>query len=1022
MNFNKLNIITGWIVFAIASVVYLLTIEPTASFWDCGEFIATAKNMEIGHPPGASFWMLISKFFSLFAGGNVMHIAKSINVMSALASGFTILFLFWSITHLARKIVSKEKEPGTGELFAIMGAGLVGALAYTFSDSFWFSAVEAEVYAMSSLFTAAVFWAILKWESVADEPRSDRWLILIAYLMGISIGVHILNLLAIPAIMLVYYFKKYPVTRKGVIYSILGSFVLLAVILYVVIQFTLKAASWFELFFINVVGLPFNFGAFIFMLLLGGGLVYAIWWSHRQGKIMLNTVFLMLTFIMIGYSSILILPIRSAANPPLDENNPDNALSLLSYVNREVYGQRPLFQGEYYNAPVTAFKDGKNFYYKKDGKYLVSDTRTEYVYDSRFTTFFPRMYNNQEPKYEQFYKSWGKIKGRSVTIQNSDGKDEIRMVPTFIENMTFFFRYQLGQMYFRYFMWNFSGRQSDVQGNGNIQNGNWITGIKFLDAVRLGPQDNLPKAVTENKGRNRYFTLPLILGLLGAWFYYQKHRKDFWIVTLLFVMTGAAIIIYLNEVPMTPRERDYVYVGSFYAFAIFIGIGVLFLYELLKKKLDPKMAAMAVTGACLLAVPVVMATQNWDDHDRSGRNTAHDFAYNYLIGLDKNALIFTNGDNDTFPLWYMQEVEGVRTDVRVCCMPFLPQDWYIDQLKRTYYDSKALPISMGFEQYRQGKRGYVPIVDKVNKEPTDLKQLIEFASMDDQKAMLSSTTGRQFNFIPAMNFVLPVDKNKVIQNGTVAASRAAQIDSAIVWTMGQDQVYKDELLVLDILAHNNWERPMYYTTPQQSGSVKLDNYLELQGMTYRLIPIKGEMQTGMSGMVNTEVMYDNVMNKFRYTNLNNPKVYQDETCRRMMQNMKNNFNRLAATLINEGKSEKAAEVLAKLEKVMPMKVMGYTAQDIENANLWFRTGNKEKGREVAKFAFDGIRNNVDYYLSLPLTYFPSVNNDCQYALRYELPTLLENLTANKEDDLVKEVEAKSSEYYTRYMSKVGGPK
>jgi hypothetical protein len=1017
MNFNRLNILTGWVIFAIASVVYLLTIEPTASFWDCGEFIATAKNMEIGHPPGASFWMLISKFFSLFAFGNVLAIAKTSNVMSALCSGFTILFLFWSITHLARKIIGKDKEPGTGELFAIMGAGIVGALAYAFSDSFWFSAVEAEVYAMSSLFTAAVFWAILKWESVADEPQSDRWLILIAFLMGISIGVHILNLLAIPAIVLVYYFKKYPVTKKGVVYAILGSFVLLAVLLYIVIQFTLQVASWFELFFINVVGLPFNFGVFIFMLLLGGGLVYAILWSRKKGKVLLNTVFLMLTFIMIGYSSILILPIRSSANPPLDENNPDNTLSLLSYVNREVYGQRPLFRGEYYNAPITDFKDGKKLYYKKNGKYAVSDSRTEYVYDSRFTTFFPRMYNNQEPKYEQYYKMWGKIKGRPITLQRQDGQNEVRMVPTFMENMRFFFRYQLGHMYFRYFMWNFSGRQNDIQGDGNIQNGNWITGIKFLDAARLGPQDNLPKSITENKGRNKYFALPLLLGLLGAWFYYQRHRKDFWIVTLLFVMTGAAIIVYLNEVPITPRERDYVYVGSFYAFAIFIGIGVLFLYDLLKKKLDPKMAAFAVTGACLLAVPVVMASQNWNDHDRSGRNTAHDCAYNYLIGLDKNALLFTNGDNDTFPTWYIQEVEGVRTDVRVCCLPFLPQDWYIDQLKRTYYDSKALPISMGFEQYRQGKRGSVSVENKI-KEPTDLKKLIEFASNDDPKYLMSRY-GSMINYFPASTFSLPVDKNKVIQTGTVAASRAAQIDTAIVWTMGKDQIYKDELVVLDILAHNDWERPMYYTSPRQSGSVKLDNYLELQGLSYRLIPVKGELQTGYSGMVNTDIMYENVMNKFRYTNLNNPKVYQDENCRRMIQTMKNNFNRLAATLINEGKPDKAAEVLAKLEKVLPMKVMGYSQTDIENANLWSRCGNKEKGREVSRFALDGIRDNVKYYLSLPAKYFPSVSDDFGRAVGYELKTLAENLTANKEDDLATQAKEQYNEYYQRYMGKAG---
>jgi hypothetical protein len=1018
MNFNRLNIITGWIIFAIASIVYLLTIEPTASFWDCGEFIATAKNMEIGHPPGASFWMLISKFFSLFAGGNVMLIAKSMNVMSALASGFTILFLFWSITHLAKKIISKDGVPGTGELYAILGAGIVGSLAYCFSDSFWFSAVEAEVYAMSSLFTAAVFWAILKWESVADEPKSDRWLIMIAYLMGLSVGVHILNLLAIPAIVLVYYFKKFPVTRNGVIAAILGSFALLAVLMIVVIQFTLKVASWFELFFINVVGLPFNFGVIIFVLGIAGGLFYGIWWSKKKGNVLWNTIFLSLTFIMIGYSSIMILPIRSAANPPLDENNPDNTLSLLSYVNREVYGQRPLVYGEYYNAPVTAYKDGKNFYYKKDGKYVVGDTRTDYVYDSRFTTIFPRMYNAQEPKYEAAYKAWGRIKGRPITVEGQDGKNEVRMVPTFTENLRFFFRYQLGHMYIRYFMWNFSGRQSDEQGDGGIKSGNWITGIKFIDAMRLGPQNDLPKFITANKGNNKYYALPLILGLLGAWFYYQKHRKDFWIVTLLFIMTGAAIIVYLNEVPMTPRERDYVYVGSFYAFAIFIGVGVLFLYDLLKKKLDPKIAAIAVTGVCLLAVPAVMASQNWDDHDRSGRNTAHDFAYNYLIGLDKNALIFTNGDNDTFPLWYVQEVEGVRTDVRVCCMPFLPQDWYIDQLKRTYYGSKALPISMNFEQYRQGKRGYVPIVDKLNA-PTDLKKLIEFANNDDPRAMVSSSTGRSFNYIPAATFVLPVDKNKVIQNGTVDASRANQIDSAIVWTMGQDQVYKDELVVLDILANNNWERPMYYTTPGQSGSVKLDNYLELQGLSYRLIPIKGVRQNGMEGMVNTDIMYENIVNKFKYTNLNNPKVYQDETCRRMEQNMKNNFNRLAEALIAEGKLEKAGAVLTKLEQAIPTKVLGYVPQDVETVNLWFKVGNKEKGRDLAKFAFENIKDEADYYLSQPADIFPSVSDDLQYTL-YTMRSLTQWVTENKEEDLAKEVEDKFNEYYSRFVTRSGG--
>ncbi len=1029
MNFNRINNITGWIVFAIASLVYLLTIEPTASFWDCGEFIATAKNMEIGHPPGASFWMLLGKFFSLFAFGNGAAIAKTMNIMSALASAFTILFLFWSITHLARRIFAKESGLGKGELLAIMGAGLVGALAYTFTDSFWFSAVEAEVYAMSSLFTAAVFWAILKWEATADEPGSDRWLLLIAYLMGLSIGVHILNLLAIPAIVLVYYYKKFPVTRKGIIYALVGSFALLGILLYGVIQLTIKAASWFELFFINTVGLPYNSGFYVFSVLLVAGLAYGIYWSHNTGKVLLgtipvNTVLLMITFIMIGYSSILIIPIRSLANPPLDENNPDNTLSLLSYVNREVYGQRPLLYGEYYNAPVIDYKDGKKFYYKKDGKYAVADTRTKYVYDKRFTTIFPRMYNSQEPKYAQAYKNWGRVKGRPVTIEGNDGQNEVREVPTFGQNLRFFFSYQLGHMYFRYFMWNFSGRQNDEQGYGDARNGNWITGIRFLDAARLGPQDNLPRSVTENKGRNIYFGLPLLLGLFGAWFYFKREKKGFWIVTLLYAMTGIAIIVYLNEVPVTPRERDYVYVGSFYAFAIFIGMGVLYLFDLIKNKLKPQVAAIAVTGVTLLLVPGLLASENWDDHDRSGRHTAHDLAYNYLIGLDENALIFTNGDNDTFPLWYLQEVEGVRTDVRVCCMPFLPQDWYIDQLKRTYYESKPLPLSMEFEQYRQGKRGYVPIIEQL-KRPAELKALIDFALDDDPRAMVPASTGRSFNYIPAGTFILPVDREKVVANGTVSPEKAALVDSVIVWSMlqpGQEQgaIYKDELVILDILANNNWERPMYYTTPGQSGSVKLDNYLELQGLSYRLVPVKGDRQSSMRGNINTGILYDNLVNKFRYTNFNNPKVYQDENSRRMLQNLKNNFNRLAGELLEEGQTEKAVAALNKLEQVMPRKVLGYNYLDVDNADLWYRAGDRAKGLEISKFIFENVRDNMDYYLSLPARLVLSMNNDIQFAFAYELQPLLQILENNNEEAFLQEVEAKYTDYYNRYMGKTGG--
>ncbi|MCD6333496.1 MAG: DUF2723 domain-containing protein [Bacteroidales bacterium] len=1022
MNFKKTNIITGWIVFAIAATVYILSIESSASFWDCGEFIATAVNMEIGHPPGAPLFMIIGKLFSLFAFGNHAAIPRTINVMSALASGFTIMFLFWSITHLARKVFQSGESLKKGQTLAVIGAGLAGALAYTFTDSFWFSAVEAEVYAMSSLFTAVVFWSILKWESVADEPGANRWLILIGYLMGLSIGVHILNLLALPAIVLVYYYKKYRFSVKGILTALFVSVVLLALILYGVIQGTLKIASIFELFFVNVVGLPFNFGVLIFLAILVALLVYAIYRTHRKNNVLWNTIFLIFTFIMIGYSSIMILAIRSGANPPLDENNPDNTLSLLSYVNREVYGQRPLLYGEYFNAPVENYKEGKKAYDKENGKYIVADTRTKYIYDKRFTTFFPRMYNSLDPKYANAYKQWGRIKGRPVRV-DKNGKTETINCPTFVENMRFFFRYQLGHMYFRYFMWNFAGRQNDIQGFGDVQNGNWITGIKFLDAARLGPQDHIPASTKNNKGHNKYYALPLLLGLIGAWYYYKKERKNFWVITLLFVMTGMAIIVYLNEVPQTPRERDYVYVGSFYAFAMFIGIGVLYLYELLSKWLNGTVSAIISTVAALALVPAIMASENWDDHNRSGRYTAHDFAYDYLIGLDPNALLFTNGDNDTFPLWYIQEVEKVRTDVRVCCMPFMPQDWYIDQLKRTYYESKALPISLTHKQYRQGQRGYIPIVERV-KQPVNLKEAVDFVANDDPKTMIGTSSGRQFHYFPTATFILPVDSAKVVSNGTVSPARAGEIVPQIQWRFipeGQTQgaMYKDQFIILDILAYNNWERPMYYTTPGQSGSVKLDEYLELDGLSYRLIPVKGERQMATRGMVNTGILYNNLMHKFKYTNFNNPKVYQDETCRRMMQNMKNNFIRLADQLIRINQPDSARDVLNKLEEVMPINVIGYTLQDLKEVDLRYTLGDTTEARALMEHCYNAITDNINYYTSLPDRWIPSVSNDIQNTLGYELPSLMTTAKQYNEDEWYKKLEEKYNQAYNNFMNKLG---
>lgn len=1017
MNYKKANIVTGWVVFAIATVVYLLTLEPTTSFWDCGEFIATAYKLEIGHPPGAPLFMLLGKLFSLFSFGNLEKIPVTMNVLSALASSFTVLFLFWSITHLAKKLFSQDEELNLTKNILILGAGAAGALTFTFTDSFWFSAVEAEVYALSALFTAAVFYAILKWENVAHEPHGNRWLILIAFLMGLSIGVHILNLLALPAIVLVWYFKKYPFSLKGFATALLISVGLLAVMLYVVIQLTIKIAMGFELFFVNVTGLPYHSGALIFIALLAGLLAFGIWYTQNKGKVLWNTALLMITFTMIGYSSILVIPIRSSANPPIDENNPENTISLLSYVNREVYGQRPLLHGQYYNAPVVDYKEGKNYYYQHDGKYEVADTRTEYVYDERFTTFFPRMYNSMDPRYASAYKQWGGIKGTAVQVDGEEGPETVYK-PTFTENLRFFFSYQLGHMYLRYFMWNFSGRQNDEQGFGDVMNGNWITGIKFIDAARLGPQDQLPDTIVKNKAHNRYYAIPLILGLIGAFFYYRRERTGFWQVLLLFLMTGVAIIVYMNEVPVTPRERDYIYVGSFYAFSIFIGMSVIALYDTLQKVIKGPAGALTAAGAALLLSPALLAAENWDDHDRSGRYVAHDFAYNYLAGLAENAVIFTNGDNDTFPLWYMQEVEDFRTDVRVACLPFMPQEWYIEQMKRRYYESAPLPISMEYEQFRQGKRGYTPILDRV-KTPTDLKEIIEFVANEDPRTTLPSSTGRTFHYIPANQFKLAVDSATVVENGTVAPEEADLIVPEIIWSMNSSAIYKDELMILDLLAHNEWERPVYYTTPGQGGSVNLDEYLELDGITYQLVPIRGERQSSVRGRINTNTMYDNLMNKYRYTNFGDERVYLDETCRRMMTNLKNNFGRLADQLIAEGRQDQALEVLSKAEEVVPSKVLGYSFLDIGMADSWFLAGNPEKGEEVLREAYRAVKNNMDYYLSLGRKYLPQVNQSIQNALGYELRDLARMAEENELTELKQEMDAQISQYYQTYLQLSG---
>ncbi len=962
---QKYNRLMGWLVFIIASFVFLSTIEPTASFWDCSEFISVADKLEVGHPPGAPLFMFIGRFFSLFAKDSA-HVARMINVWSALASGLTIMFLFWTITHLARKIiVKKQQEITSGQIITILGSGLVGALAYTFSDTFWFSAVEGEVYATSSLITALVFWAILKWENVADEKHANRWIILIFYLIGLSIGVHLLNLLAIPAIVFVYYFRKYQPTVKGIIWTFVISIVILWFIMYVIIPGTIVVGSWFELLFVNGFGLPFNSGVLFYILLLIAGIVWGITYSVKKKKTILNTILVSLTVLLIGYSSYTATVIRSNAEPPMDQNNPDNVFSLLYYLNREQYGERPLFKGPYYNAPIVDIKYGKKIYAKKDGKYKVINRKIKYVYDPRFTTFFPRMYSRQQ-QHVKDYKQWAGSGGKQVHINLGDNtKTEI--VPTFGENLRFFFRYQLGFMYFRYFMWNFSGRQNDIQGHGDVLHGNWISGIPFIDNPRLGDQSKLPSYLKNNRAHNRYFMFPLLLGLLGAWFHYKRSKKDFWIVFLLFLFTGVAIVVYLNQYPHQPRERDYAYAGSFYAFAIWIGLGVAALINVLPKKIPESWKAIVVTLLALLLVPGIMAGENRDDHDRSGRYTARDFAKNYLSSCARNAIIFTNGDNDTFPLWYVQEVEGFRTDVRVANLSYLSADWYIDMLRRKAYDSDALPFSMTHDQYISGTRDIVLVQNRI-KTYYDLKKLIRFVADDNPQTKVPSPYGKgeMVNYLPTNLFTIPVDSAAVVQNGTVPPWSADKIVPRVRWKIDKKVVYKNDLMVLDLLSNNEWKRPIYFAiTIPGSSYLGLQNYFQDEGMAYRVVPILKDTRDPDYGRVDTRIMFDNVMHKFVWGNITDTSVYLDENNRRMLSNYRNVFNRLASSLIAEGRMDSARQVLDKCLDLIPDRTVPFNYFAMPTVRNYYAIGDTAKARTITDRLAQNMTEELDFFLSLP---------------------------------------------------------
>lgn len=963
-NYKKINIIAGWIVFAISAVVYILTIEPTASFWDCGEFIATSLKLQVGHPPGAPLFMIMGRLFTMLAGGQTEIIPVMVNVMSALASAFTILFLFWTITHLAKKVVIGEGQMTTGNIIAIIGSATVGALAYTFSDSFWFSAVEGEVYASSSLFTAVVFWAILKWENVANEKHSNRWLILIAYLMGLSIGVHLLNLLTIPAIVLVYYFKKYTPTPKGTFVALLVSGLILGTIMYIIIPGVFVVASKFELLFVNSFGLPYNTGVMFYGALLLGLVVWSLFYTVKHGKVIANTIILGVTVILIGYSSYGMIVIRSNANPPLNENDPSNLFSLLSYLNREQYGDRPLLSGPTYNAQVKDSEDGKPNYIKKDGKYVITSYKPEYIYDERFVMPFPRMYS-REGSHISAYKDWGSIKGEPVQIQNEKGEPETVMVPTFGENLRFFLRYQVGFMYWRYFMWNFSGRQNDIQGHGSPLKGNWITGIPVIDERLVGPQDKLPASVKNNWSRNKYYMLPFILGLIGLFYQLNKHKKDFVLVMMLFIMTGLAIVVYLNQTPYQPRERDYAYAGSFYAFAIWIGLGVLALIDMIPKAVSYKFRAGLASVIALFAVPLLMASENWDDHDRSGRFTARDFAYNYLNSCEKDAIIFTNGDNDTFPLWYAQEVENIRTDVRVVNLSYLGADWYIEQMQRKAYESDPLPFGMTKDKYVTGRRDMLYVIDRVKGEYIPLKDAMDFvASEDADTKSIPGYRGERIEHLPAKRLIIPVDTALVLKNGTVSKKQADKIEKEIRFELNKNYLYKNDMMVLDLLANNNWKRPVYFAiTVSDENYLNLQEYFRLDGLAYRIVPIKTKRTDGQPGSVDTDILYNNLINKFKWGGVSDPDVYLDENNLRMLSNFRNNFSRLAEELINEGKKDSAVKVLDKCMEIMPENRVPFNYFIIPVIEQYYRAGQIEKANKIVNSFFNTTQEDLRYYFT-----------------------------------------------------------
>ena len=1060
--YKTVNNLVGWITFLIAATVYCMTIEPTASFWDCPEFITTAYKLEVGHPPGAPFFMLTANLFTQFVSDPAL-VAKMVNYMSALMSGACILFLFWSITHLVRKLVITDETNITrGQLITVMGSGLVGALAYTFSDTFWFSAVEGEVYAYSSMFTAIVFWLILKWEDVADQPHSDRWIILIAYLTGLSIGVHLLNLLCLPAIVLVYYYKKVPgANAKGSLLALAGSMVLVAAVLYGIVPGVVKVGGWFELLFVNSLGMPFNTGVIVYVALLAAAIIWGIYESYneksrtrmnlsflltiamlgipfyghgasaviigilvlgvlaaylfasklnekiRMSARTMNTALLCTMMIMVGYSSYALIVIRSVANTPMDQNSPEDIFTLGEYLGREQYGTRPLFYGPAYSSKVALdVEDGYCVPRQKstDTKYVRKektspDEKDSYVelpgrveYEYAQNMLFPRMYSSAHTAY---YKSWQDITGYDVPY---DQCGEMLMVnmPTQWDNIKFFFSYQLNFMYWRYFMWNFAGRQNDIQSSGEIEHGNWITGIPFIDNLLYGDQNMLPQELKDNKGHNVFYCLPLILGIIGLFWQAwrgQKGIQQFWVVFFLFFMTGIAIVLYLNQTPGQPRERDYAYAGSFYAFAIWIGMGVAGIVHLLRNYMKEVPAAALTSAVCLL-VPIQMASQTWDDHDRSGRYVARDFGQNYLMSLQEsgNPIIYTNGDNYTFPLWYNQETEGFRTDARTCNLSYLQTDWYIDQMKRPAYDSPALPITWDRTEYMEGQNEYVPIRPDFKKQIDKAYKAAEEEVLNGKNPEALNNIRAQFGdnpyelknilkywvrtkdgqaVIPTDSIVVKIDKEAVRRSGMMIPEALGDSIPDYMHISLKDEkgnpkraLYKSELMMLEMLANANWERPIYMAiTVGTDNQLNMREHFIQEGLTYRFTPFDTE---ALGATIDSEKMYDNLMNKFKFGGIDKPGIYIDENTMRMCYTHRRIFAQLITQLMKEGKKDKALAALEYAEKMIPAFNVPYDVQNgaLEMAEAYYQLGNNTKADQIIDELANKSVEYLTWYLSL----------------------------------------------------------